>query len=140
MRVRLLVLSPHCQLGVLRPSGDCGFFGSCSSPTPALMVHFQHVFVVVEENQHYDEVIGNTNDLPYLNTLATKYGVATNYYANTHPSISNYFYLTAGRSGTKRLALKGGGHIPAPRKHSAVKPAGRSESSNYLVLPGELLT
>jgi hypothetical protein len=65
------------------------------------MVRFEHVFVVVEENQNYDEVIGNTKDLPYLNALAAKYGVATNYYANTHPSINNYFYLTAGRSGTR---------------------------------------
>ena len=68
---------------------------------PAQMVRFEHVFVVVEENQNYEEVIGNTKDLPYLNTLAAKYGVATNYYANTHPSINNYFYLTAGRSGTR---------------------------------------
>ena len=70
-------------------------------PIPGQMVRFEHVFVVVEENQNYDEVIGNTKDLPYLNTLAEKSGVATNYYANTHPSINNYFYLTAGRSGTR---------------------------------------
>src|SRR5207253_10251961 len=42
-----------------------------------------------------------TADMPYLNTLATNYGVATNYYANTHPSLNNYFYLTAGRAGTR---------------------------------------
>jgi hypothetical protein len=42
------------------------------------MGRFEHVFVVVEENQNYEEVIGNTKDLPYLNTLAAKYGVATN--------------------------------------------------------------
>jgi len=65
------------------------------------MAHFEHVFVVIEENQNYDEIIGNTKDLPYLNSLAAKYGVATNYYANTHPSINNYFYLTTGRSGTR---------------------------------------
>src|SRR5271169_3201187 len=70
-------------------------------PNPGPMVRFEHVFVVVEENQNYEEVIGNTKDLPYLNTLAAKYGVATNYYANTHPSINNYFYLTAGRTGTR---------------------------------------
>jgi phosphatidylinositol-3-phosphatase len=64
------------------------------------MARFEHVFVVVEENQNYEEVIGNTKDLPYLNSLAAKCGVATNYYANTHPSLNNYFYLTAGRSGT----------------------------------------
>jgi len=70
-------------------------------PLPVEMAHFEHVFVVVEENENYDEVIGNTKDLPYLNDLAAKYGVATNYYANTHPSLNNYFYLTAGRSGTR---------------------------------------
>jgi phosphatidylinositol-3-phosphatase len=62
---------------------------------------FKHVFVVVEENQNYDMVIGNTKDMPYLNSLAEKYGLATNYFANTHPSINNYFYMTAGRKGTK---------------------------------------
>lgn len=69
---------------------------------PPAMVSFEHVFVVVEENQNYEEVIGNTTDLPYLNALADRYALATNYYANTHPSINNYFYLTAGRAGTRR--------------------------------------
>jgi len=66
------------------------------APVPS----FEHVFVVVEENQNYADVIGNTKDMPYLNTLATRYGLATNYYANAHPSINNYFFLTAGRMGT----------------------------------------
>ncbi len=72
-----------------------------AAPVPVEMARFEHVFVVVEENENYDEVIGNTKDLPYLNALAAKYGLATNYYANTHPSLNNYFYLTAGRSGTR---------------------------------------
>jgi len=71
------------------------------APAPVEMAHFEHVFVVVEENEGYDEVIGNTKDLPYLNGLASKYGVATNYFANTHPSLNNYFYLTSGHSGTR---------------------------------------
>jgi hypothetical protein len=37
------------------------------APVPS----FEHVFVVVEENQNYADVIGNTKDMPYLNTLAT---------------------------------------------------------------------
>lgn len=68
---------------------------------------FQHVFVIVEENENYEHVIGNTDDLPYLNSLADRYGLATNYFANTHPSINNYFYLTAGRSGTKPPWIRG---------------------------------
>jgi hypothetical protein len=71
------------------------------NPNPPAIARFEHVFVVVEENQSYEDVIGNTADMPYLNTLATNYGVATNYYANTHPSLNNYFYLTAGRAGTR---------------------------------------
>ena len=54
-----------------------------------------HVFLVVEENHSYSSVIGNSA-MPYLNSLAAKYALATNYYANTHPSIGNYFMLTAG--------------------------------------------
>jgi acid phosphatase len=56
----------------------------------------RHVVVVVEENHGYSEVIGN-RDMPYLNSLANQYGVATQYYANTHPSIGNYFMMTVGQ-------------------------------------------
>ena len=56
----------------------------------------RHVVVVVEENHGYSEVIGNP-EMPYLNSLANQYGLATQYYANTHPSIGNYFMMTAGQ-------------------------------------------
>jgi phosphatidylinositol-3-phosphatase len=55
-----------------------------------------HVYVVVEENHSYSSVIGNSA-MPYLNSLASQYGLATKYYANTHPSIGNYFMLTTGQ-------------------------------------------
>jgi len=35
--------------------------------------------------------------MPYLNSLAQQYGLATQYYANTHPSIGNYFMLATGQ-------------------------------------------
>ena len=34
--------------------------------------------------------------MPYLNGLARTYGLATQYYANAHPSIGNYFMMTVG--------------------------------------------
>jgi phosphatidylinositol-3-phosphatase len=55
-----------------------------------------HVFLVMEENHSYSSVIGNSS-MPYFNSLAQKYGLATKYYANTHPSIGNYFMLTTGQ-------------------------------------------
>jgi hypothetical protein len=51
--------------------------------------------LVVEENSSYSEVIGSS-EMPYLNSLATQYGLATQYFANTHSSIGNYFMLTTG--------------------------------------------
>jgi acid phosphatase len=56
---------------------------------------FNHVFLVVEENRGFDQVIGNP-EMPYLNSLAAQYGLAAEYYAVTHPSIGNYFMLTVG--------------------------------------------
>src|SRR3954464_2840833 len=56
----------------------------------------QHIVVVVEENHSYSSVIGSSS-MPYLNSLANKYTLATNYYANTHPGIGNYFMLTTGK-------------------------------------------
>jgi hypothetical protein len=60
------------------------------------MPQFGHVFIVVEENHDYASVIGSSS-LPYLNSLANRYGLAVNYYANTQPSIGNYFMLTTGQ-------------------------------------------
>lgn len=56
----------------------------------------QHVVLVVEENHSYSKIIGNSS-MPYLNGLAKKYGLAVNYYANTHPSIGNYLEITTGQ-------------------------------------------
>jgi hypothetical protein len=53
------------------------------------------VAVLVLENRSYDEVIGNP-DAPYLNGLARRYALATNYYAIGHPSLPNYIALIGG--------------------------------------------
>jgi phosphatidylinositol-3-phosphatase len=55
-----------------------------------------HVVVVVEENHSYSSVIGSSA-MPYFNSLANQYGLATQYYANTHPSIGNYYMMTVGK-------------------------------------------
>jgi acid phosphatase len=66
-----------------------------TAPPPVVPV-FSHVFVVVEENHGYSSVIGSSS-MPYLNSLANQHGLATQFYANTHPSIGNYFMMTAGQ-------------------------------------------
>src|SRR6266700_393624 len=76
-----------------------GKTGTCAvtvTAAPPGSVQFGHVFVVTEENTDYASVIGNSS-MPYLNSLANQYGLATQYYANTHPSIGNYFMLATGQ-------------------------------------------
>jgi phosphatidylinositol-3-phosphatase len=55
-----------------------------------------HVVMVLLENHSFSEVIGSSS-APYLNQLASTYGLATQYYGTTHPSIGNYFMLTTGQ-------------------------------------------
>src|SRR5882762_8781726 len=69
----------------------------CAVVSLAKVPRFDHVFIVVEENQDFSCVIGNST-MPFLNGLAAKYAVAASYYANSHPSISNYFVLTTGQA------------------------------------------
>jgi hypothetical protein len=54
-----------------------------------------HIVVIVMENKEDTDVLGNPA-APYLNGLAHRYGVATQSYAITHPSLPNYLALTSG--------------------------------------------
>jgi acid phosphatase len=64
------------------------------------------VFLLVEENHSYSDIIG-TSTMPYLSSLASQYGLATQYFANTHPSIGNYFMLTTGQIETNDDSFSG---------------------------------
>jgi phosphatidylinositol-3-phosphatase len=56
----------------------------------------KHVWVLTEENHSYEAVIGNSS-MPYFNSLASKYGLATQYYAEQHNSISALMWLVSGQ-------------------------------------------
>ena len=54
-----------------------------------------HVFVIVMENKEHGRVIGSPN-APYTTSLARRYASLTRSYGERHPSLPNYFALTAG--------------------------------------------
>jgi hypothetical protein len=58
---------------------------------------FGHIVIVMLENANYSSVVGETAAMPYLNSLIASFGLATQYYANTHPSIGNYEMLVTGQ-------------------------------------------
>ena len=46
---------------------------------------YDHIFVIVEENEEAPSIIGNAN-APTINLLAQRYGTATNSFGFIHPS------------------------------------------------------
>jgi hypothetical protein len=56
--------------------------------------------LIVEENQGYNQIIGNDSD-PYINSLASKYASATKWYGMTDSSLGDYVALIAGTISTR---------------------------------------
>lgn len=75
--------------------GLAGCGGGSKYIRPPNLPVVDHVFILVNENHSYTDVIGNSA-MPYTNSLAQKYSLATHYYANSHPSLPNYFMLSTG--------------------------------------------
>jgi hypothetical protein len=87
-------------------------------PTP------DHVVVVIEENQSYNEIIGNSS-APYINSLASQGAVFTNSFAITHPSQPNYLALFSGstQGNTDDNPV---GPFPGPDLASSLAAVGRT--------------
>ncbi|HEY2916165.1 MAG TPA: alkaline phosphatase family protein [Candidatus Limnocylindrales bacterium] len=77
-----------------RPSATPAPSPSVSASQPPLPA-FGHVFVIVMENEESSAIIGNSS-APYINSLASQYGLATNDTAVSHPSEPNYLALWSG--------------------------------------------
>jgi acid phosphatase len=108
------ILCSGCGAG--NSSGTAGgVHGSTGGGVP----QFQHVFIVVEENHSFNDVIGNAS-MPYLNGLASANGLATLYYADAHPSLPNYFMLTVGE-GTSITGSQGDSYTGVVSQDNVVR-------------------
>jgi phosphatidylinositol-3-phosphatase len=61
-----------------------------------ILPRYTHIFVIVAENKGHDLIIGPGTAAPNLNRLAHEYGLATQFFAETHPSEGNYIAMLAG--------------------------------------------
>jgi hypothetical protein len=61
----------------------------------AAFPHYNHVFLMVEENHNYEQIIGNPA-APVINALASDYGSATNYRGVADPSEPSYVAMLGG--------------------------------------------
>jgi hypothetical protein len=76
-------------------SGGGGGGGTTPAAARVATPTSSHVVVIVMENKEYGNVIGQSS-APYANSLARRYALLTHSYGVTHPSLPNYFALTAG--------------------------------------------
>ena len=82
---------------------------SLSTPVPAATLQppvstvptFDHVFLVMMENTNYSEVIGDTTDAPFMNSLVSQGTLLDNYSGVYHPSDENYLAIAGGNTFVK---------------------------------------
>lgn len=103
----LAVLVP-VLLSIVVGSGCAGL----GTPVPACAATVStpdspRVALLVFENQRYEDTLNNPANIPYLKSLIAQGGLATNFLANTHPSIGNYFEFTVGKTISNDLFFTG---------------------------------
>jgi phospholipase C len=102
MRTRLLALAaallllagaPPAVAAVARPAPTVAASGPCG--VRATAPGYKHVIWIWMENHSYNSIIGSSR-APYINSLATECGLASNYHNVSHPSLPNYISATSG--------------------------------------------
>ena len=93
--VSLAFLGPAVSTARPATSGPCG-------TAPVSSTKYTHVLWIWMENHSYSQIIGSRY-APYINGLAGKCGLATNYHNITHPSLPNYIAATSGLSALKQF-------------------------------------
>jgi phospholipase C len=80
--------------GVTAASSAAAASGPCGTATAP---HgYRHVVWIWMENHSFSDIIGNTSQAPYINSVAGSCGLATSYHNTTHPSLPNYLAATSG--------------------------------------------
>ena len=94
---------------------------------PASAHPIDRIFVIMMENQSFDNVIGRHDashptllDTPYITGLAQANGLSTLYFGVTHPSLPNYVALISGQFASV--------HSDDPSCYAQPKPQGRCVS------------
>ncbi len=92
---RLRPWLPH--LAVLLATFSLASASQAVSPSPndRLVPRYRHIFVIVEENKNYEQILDPAM-APNISNLAASYGNATQFFGEVHPSEGNYVALLGG--------------------------------------------
>jgi hypothetical protein len=95
MLLLLLGAAGCAAAGDQRPPHQIRDQAQARQPNARPRHNIQHVVWILMENKDYSSVVG-PGSAPYINRLAHRYGLATDYSAISHPSLPNYIALTSG--------------------------------------------
>ena len=60
------------------------------------MPRYEHIFVIIDENKGFDQLMQNPDWTPNIQRLANEYGLATQFYGEVHSSEGNYVAMVGG--------------------------------------------
>ncbi|GLQ96570.1 alkaline phosphatase family protein [Dyella mobilis] len=87
---------------------------------------FDHVFVVMMENTDYSQVIGDTTDAPFINSLANQGVLLDNYSGVYHPSDENYLAIAGGNTFVQGAVYYPNIHVTAQNIGDELEAAGKT--------------
>jgi hypothetical protein len=105
------------------PPSTTGGSPTTSSPSAPQIPAFSNVWIIVLENTDYARVVGG-KDMPYLNGLIDRYGLAESYFGVARPSQPNYLALFSGS--TQGVRDNDAHDIHAPTVADQIEASGRT--------------
>ncbi len=128
-------------LGISMLTAGCAAAAPAPAGTPVApggsVPSLGHVYLLVLENRDFTSIVGSPS-APYLNSLMSEYGLATNYHAVAHPSQPNYFALVSGS--TQEVTDDGVHDLMAPNLADQLESAGRSWAVYAQDVPSDCFT
>jgi hypothetical protein len=105
------------------PPSTTGATPTIASSSAAQVPAFSNVWIIVLENTDYSQVVGG-KDMPYLNGLIDRYGLAESYFGVARPSQPNYLALFSGS--THGVDDNDAHDIDAPTVADQIEASGRT--------------
>ncbi len=69
---------------------------AAAAPARPAMPHYDHIFVIIEENRGFEQIMDHPQWTPAIRKLAAEYGLASQFYAEVHSSEGNYIAMLGG--------------------------------------------
>jgi hypothetical protein len=95
-------------------------------PPPSTVPAYDHVFIVMMENTTYDQVIGDTADAPFINSLAQRGTLLMNSSGTYHPSDENYLAVAGGDNFVQGAIYYPNIHVTSPHLGDRLDAIGKT--------------